>query len=47
MSEKEVILQVLRDVGIYEQARRLVSSDEELARLFDEDFQQLILKVGG
>jgi len=47
MSKEQVILQVLREVGILEQARKLVSSDQELARLFDQDFEQLIKKVGG
>ena len=47
MSKEQVILQVLKSVGVYEQAREKVSSDEELAKMFDEDFQQLISKVGG
>ena len=47
MSKEQVILQVLRDAGVYERVREKVSSDEELTRLFDEDFQQLILKIGG
>ena len=45
MSKEQVILQVLRDVGVYQQARRLVSSDAELAKLFDQDFQKLIEQV--
>jgi len=47
MSKEQVILQVLRDAGVYQQAREKVESDEELVRLFDQDFEQLILKVGG
>jgi len=47
MSKEQVILQVLRDAGIYERIRERVNSDAELVRLFDEDFQHLISKVGG
>ena len=46
MSEEEIILQVLRDAGVYERIREKVKDDSELVRLFDEDFEQLILKVG-
>ncbi|MBC8466691.1 MAG: hypothetical protein H8D55_02520 [Deltaproteobacteria bacterium] len=42
MSKEQVILQVLREAGIYQQAREKVSSDAELARLFDEDFENLM-----
>ena len=45
MSKEQVILQVLRDARIYERVREKVSSDEELARLFDQDFQKLIEQV--
>lgn len=47
MHMEEIILQVLRDVGIYERARRLVSSDSELVELFVNRFDELIAKVGG
>ena len=42
MSKEEVILQVLRDIGVYDRIRGKVNSDQELARLFDEDFQEFI-----
>ena len=44
---EQVIIEILISLGIYEKARRLVSSDEELARLFNGNFQELISKVGG
>ena len=42
MSKEQVVLQVLRDAGVYEKARKLVSSDAELARMFDSQFDELI-----
>lgn len=45
MSKEQVILQVLRDAGIYEHVRERVSSDQELARLFDQNFDELIQLV--
>ena len=47
MSKEQVIVEILQMVGIYDKAREKVSSDSELARLFDQDFEQLIKKVGG
>ena len=47
MSKEQVIVQILKSVGVYEQAREKVSSDRELVELFDQDFQTLILKCGG
>lgn len=44
---EQVIIEILKSVGIYEKAKRIIGSDAELVRLFDEDFQQLISKVGG
>jgi len=47
VSKEQVIVEILQAVGVYDGAREKVSSDEELVRLFDEDFEQLIQKVGG
>ena len=47
MNKEQVILQVLRGVGILDRVREKVGSDAELVRLFDEDFEQLIKKLGG
>ena len=47
MSKEEVIIDILQSVGIYEKARKLVSSDTELARMFHQDFFELIAKIGG
>ena len=45
MDVEQVILQVLRDVGIYERVREKVNNDAELARLFDQDFEKLVEQV--
>jgi hypothetical protein len=37
-----VILEILQVVGVYDKAREKVSSDSELARMFDQDFDGLI-----
>ena len=44
---QQAIIEILKSVGVYQQAREKVGSDEELARLFDEDFEKLIQKIGG
>ena len=45
MSKEQVILQVLKDTGIYERIKEKVGSDEELAMLFDQGFDELIQLV--
>jgi len=46
MSKKQVeIVKILKAVGVYQQTRKLVSSDTELAELFDQDFEQLVEQV--
>jgi len=45
MSKTAIILQVLRDVGIYEQVRAKVKDDTELVRMFDQDFDGLVQLV--
>jgi len=47
MDVEQVIVEILKAVGVYEKARKIIGSDEELARMFNEEFEQLILKVGG
>ena len=46
MNVEQAIIEILKSVGIYERARRIIGSDVELAKLFDEDFEQLISKIG-
>lgn len=41
-SMERTILEILRAIGIYEEARRLVDSDAQLAELFERDFEELI-----
>ena len=43
--EAKAILEILRSVCVYEQARELVKSDAELAELFQNDFDELIRVV--
>ncbi len=42
MSKEKIILEILQAVGVYQEVRRLVSSDEELSSMFDKDFDELI-----
>jgi len=42
MTEDQAILQILKDVGVYKEARELVPSDAELATMFDQDFGALV-----
>ncbi|MDZ7699504.1 MAG: hypothetical protein U5R49_22060 [Deltaproteobacteria bacterium] len=44
---EQVIVEILSDIGIYEQVREKVSSDGELVELFQNDFEQLIKRCGG
>ncbi len=39
---EQAILEILKEVGVYDQARKAVSSDEELIRLFHNDFGELV-----
>ena len=43
--QKTCIVEILKNVGVYERSRSEVSSDQELAILFDQDFDQLIEQV--
>jgi len=43
---EQAIIEILKSVGVYQQARKLVSSDVELVRLFKEDFEELIHRAG-
>ena len=38
----QVVTEILQEVGILEQARDLVSNDQELVELFTDDFNELI-----
>jgi hypothetical protein len=40
-----VIVEILQAVGVYDGVKKKVTSDEELARLFDQDFEELIRLV--
>ncbi len=42
---EQVIIQILKSVGVYERAKRIVGSDAELVRLFNEDFEKLVEQV--
>lgn len=42
---ERVIMEILQAVGVYEDARRKVSSDQELATMFDQNFDELIRLV--
>ena len=42
---EQMILEILRAVGIYEEARKLVDSDAQLATLFDRNFEELVRLV--
>ena len=42
---EQEIVEILQAVGVYEQVRRKVSSDAELVRLFDQDFEKLVEQV--
>ena len=42
---EQVIVEILKAVGVYEQAREKVSSDRELVELFDQGFDELIQLV--
>ena len=45
MSKEQLILEVLRTVGVYQVVRERVNSDQELTRLFDRDFSELVRLV--
>ncbi|MBL6978161.1 MAG: hypothetical protein ISR61_04370 [Desulfobacteraceae bacterium] len=45
MTTEQAILEVLRTVGVYQEAREQVNSDQELTRLFDRDFSELVRLV--
>ena len=45
MSKQQVILQVLRDAGVYQQAREKTDSDQELVDLFCNRFDELVQLV--
>jgi len=45
MDQEAVILEILQAVGVYDKARERVSSDAELARMFVQDFGELIQLV--
>lgn len=47
MSTEQAIIEILKSVGVYQQAREKVSGDAELVELFDRDFDELIARVGG
>jgi len=40
-----VIVEILQAVGVYDKAREKVNSDAELVRMFQDEFDGLILKV--
>ena len=42
---EQVIVEILKQVGVYQQAREKVGSDAELVRLFDQNFDELIQLV--
>jgi len=42
---EQVIIEILRSLGIYESIRKKVSSDQELIRMFDSQFDELIQLV--
>ena len=44
---EQVVIEILKTVGVYERAKQIIGSDAELVRLFDEDFEQLIHRVEG
>jgi hypothetical protein len=39
----EIIIGILKDLGIYTEARAKFPSDEDLATCFDDDFDELVL----
>ena len=41
----KVIVDILKKVGIYERVREKVGSDADLVRLFNQNFDELILLV--
>ena len=42
---EQVIVEILKQAGVYEQAREKVGSDAELIRMFDQDLNELIQLV--
>jgi len=40
----EIIIPILKSLGIYEKARKKFNSDEQLAECFDQDFDGLLSK---
>ena len=44
---EQVVIEILKEIGVYQQAREKVDSDQELVDLFHNHFDELIKKVGG
>lgn len=42
---EQAIIEILKSVGVYQQARERVDSDQELATMFDQNFDELIQLV--
>ncbi|MFH1950097.1 MAG: hypothetical protein ABIL06_00625 [Pseudomonadota bacterium] len=42
MTPVQVIVSILKDLGIYAQAKEKFETDEALAECFDQDFDRLI-----
>ena len=45
MNESAAILEILRSVGVYDQARENIDSDQELVDLFCNRFDELVVLV--
>ena len=42
---EHVIIEILKEVGVYQQVKEKIPSDAELTRLFAKDFEKLIEQV--
>ena len=43
----DIIIGILKAIGIYDRARARFESDEDLAKMFHEDFDELVLMFSG
>ena len=40
-----IIIEILKEVGVYQQVKEKIPSDAEMTRLFAQDFEKLIEQV--
>ena len=45
--KNEIIISILKSLGIYDRARKKFESDENLAEMFDRDFDGLLAMFTG